>query len=80
MLFQYTPEPQPQLHIFTLYAKQLGVNIELVICNLPPENESIAPVHSVASGKGATHLTIIRSPHLPKIDYHYTHSNTSIQR
>ena len=49
--------------------------------NLPAEYDWIAKFHSVASGeKGENHVTIIRSPHVSKIDYHYMHSNTSIQR
>ena len=31
-------------------------------------------------GKGADHVTIIRSLHSSRIEYHYVHSNTSIQR
>ena len=31
-------------------------------------------------GKGETHVTIIRSLHSSRIDYHYMHSNMSIKR
>ena len=31
-------------------------------------------------GKGANHVTIIRSLYLSRIDYHHVHSNMSIQR
>jgi len=46
--------------------------------NLHPEYERITPVHSVASGEKQTMLPL--SDHSSRVDYHYVHPNTSIQR